>query len=478
MTTTIADLRSALERLQAYQLPESLQTTADISEQGNNIDERYEKARDEYLQKRFQQVFYEHLSTFDGHSVPLPDVPSEEECLELQEEHRAAQAELKATAARVFEKHQALQSKYDTFVSRREEIARMIADIEESDVDSDDEDKENDDGNDDDVKEQDLVAAEQKCLALAKRKNELLLQIERRKADLTLQEKNLEETNRSLTELRTANVDAPDVTLDNLADIEAETDEMERSAKKFEEIRDWNDAMRLIIEEMTGIKILSVRNAEGGKTILLLLQLLESHKLEIRLEPDPRRPNNLRIQDAKFLTSTIIRGDSFDKTTRVELRIPDVDDLVRLCFTMGPVEDLRFLLRETVARISAIVARVHELTALRQKYLTKIGVLRHSGNSFGGEDQEIVCSINEGVTVVLRLTPDCPIGNGSVFVDQIVGVGGWDSEILEDLKERLNDDFHRSPVKLMDSLKEELARLQETGSVSLPTTPTMPVRKR
>ncbi|KAI2510914.1 hypothetical protein MHU86_3535 [Fragilaria crotonensis] len=434
MTTTIAELRSTLERLQAYELPESLQTTSDVTVDGHNFEERYGTARDEYLQKRFQQVFYEHLTSFDGHSVPLPDVPSEEECLELQEQHKAAQIELKATAARVYEKHQELQSKYDMFVSRREEIARMIADMDESVTDSDDEDKENDDGNDDDVMEQELVAKEQKCLALAQRKNELLRQIARREADLMSQEKNLAETTHRLAELRKANPNIPDVTQDTLADIEAGTDEVERGVRKYEEITEWNDGTRCMIEKLTGITILSVTNAEDGKAIILVVQLLGVHELEFRLEPDPRRQSNLRIQSAKFLTSTIVRGASVDNTSQVELRIPEVSDLVRLCSTMGPAEDLRFVLREAVARIDAMVARAHELTTLRQKYLTKIGALHHSGHSFGGEDQEIVCSINEGVTVVLRLTPDCPIGDGSAYLDQIVGVGGWDQGILEGLR--------------------------------------------
>ncbi|KAI2505192.1 hypothetical protein MHU86_9280 [Fragilaria crotonensis] len=189
-----------------------------------------------------------------------------------------------------------------------------------------------------------------------------------------------------------------------------------------------------MIEKLTGITILSVTNAEDGKAIILVVQLLGVHELEFRLEPDPRRQSNLRIQSAKFLTSTIVRGASVDNTSQVELRIPE--------------------------------------------YLTKIGALHHSGHSFGGEDQEIVCSINEGVTVVLRLTPDCPIGDGSAYLDQIVGVGGWDQGILEGLRERVNDARHRSPVKLMDSLKDELSRLQEIGSISLPTTPTMPTRTR
>jgi hypothetical protein len=473
MTTNLSELRSTLARLESYELPESLQSSTDALIDKENIEERYEKARDEYLRKRYHQVFYEHLSTFDGHSVPFPDVPSEEEVCQLRQSHVEAQHKLEETARRVYENYQVLQSKYETFVRRREETARMIADMEESVFDEDD--KENEDI---DVNEQDLVAEEQKCMALAKRKNELLLQLTRKKADLANKEKKLTETTAALEVIRNTNLHLPIVTHENLADFEAETDAMERQVAKYNDIADWYNGMRVVTEELTGVKIMSVTNAENAKDILLTVQLLGAHQLEIRLRPDPRRQSNLRVQSTTFLTPTLIKAPWVENTSPLELRIPDMDDLIRLGGNMGPIEDLRFLLREAVARISVTIARVDELAVLRQKYLTKVGVLHHSGHSFGGEDQEVVCSMNEGVTVVVRLTPDCPIVNGSVYVDQIVGVSGWDQELLEDLKENLNEVRHRGPVKLMEALKAELVRLQETGAVSLPATPTMPKRCR
>jgi hypothetical protein len=469
--TNLSELRSTLERLESYQLPESLQSSPDALIDKENIEERYENARDEYLRKRYFQLFYEHLSTFDGNTVPVPDVPSDEECLELQELHVQAQRKLEETAKSVYEKYQVLQLNYETFVRRRDEIARMIADMEDSVFDEDD--KENEDI---DVNEQDLVAEEQKCIALAKRKNELLLQLTRKKADLANKENKLNETTAALEGIRNANLHLPIVTHNNLADFEAETDAMERQVIKYKEMAEWYNGMRTIIEELTGVKIMSVTNAENGKDILLTVQLLGTHQLEIRLKPDPRRQSNLRLQSTKFLTPTLVTAPLVEDTSPLELRIPNMDDLIRLSGNMGPIEDLRFLLREAVARISITIARVDELAVLRQKYVTKIDMLHNSGHSFGGEDQEVVCSINEGVTVVLRLTPDCPIVNGSVYVDQIVGVSGWDQELLEDLKENLNEVRHRGPVKLMDALKAELIRLQEEGAVSLPETPTMPKR--
>lgn len=471
--TNLSELRSSLERLESYQLPESLQSSADALIDKENIEERYEKARDEYLHKRFYQLFYEHLSTFDGNTVPVPDVPSHKECLELRELHVQAQHKLEETAKGVYENYQVLQSKFETFARRREEIARMIVDMEESVFDEDD--KENEDM---DINEQDLVAEEQKCIALAKRKNELLLLLTRTKADIANKENKLNETTAALEGIRNANVHLPIVTHSNLEAFEAETDIMERQITKYKEMADWYNGMRTVTEELTGVKIISVTNAENGKDILLTVQLLGAHQLEIRLKPDPRRQSNLLLQGTTFLTPTLIKAPLVEDTSPLELRIPSMDDLIHLSGNMGPIEDLRFLLREAVARISITIARVNELSVLRQKYLTKIGMRNNSGHSFGGEDQEVVCSINEGVTVVLRLTPDCPIVNGSVYVDQIVGVSGWDQEVLEALKENLNEVRHQGPVKLMDALKAELIRLQEEGAVSLPETPTMPKRCR
>jgi hypothetical protein len=109
--------------------------------------------------------------------------------------------------------------------------------------------------------------------------------------------------------------------------------------------------------------------------------------------------------------------------------------------------------------------------------LTKIGKSYHSSNSFGGEDQDVVCSLNdEQMTVVLRLTPDCPVSAGSVYMEQLVGVGGWKDDKVQEIKEIIDAQQFSSPVALLRAVKAEIARMAQAGMI-LPRTPTMPLRR-
>jgi hypothetical protein len=223
------------------------------------------------------------------------------------------------------------------------------------------------------------------------------------------------------------------------------------------------------LEELSGMKIIGV-DSIGEQMVNMKVMLLEEHQVMIGLKAVSR--NTLLVASAKFLTSANVSVDQ-----SLELTIPGLDDLVQICSTLGPVDDLRFLLREIMARIRIHKARVQELTVLRKEYLTKIGKLYHSVDSFGGRDQEIVCSLPEGVTVVLRLTPACPMVPGSVKVDQIVGIGGWDEGLIESLKVAVNVSMCRGPRDMMKVLVAEIQRLQADG-MELPKTPTLPQRSK
>jgi hypothetical protein len=479
--TSLSELRSTLAKLEAYELPEILQTTSTNDDTENNtpeqVLERYQKARDEYLGRRAHQVFYEHLGAFDGESVPMPEAPTPEEIEELSLMHRESQQRLHETANLVQSKFELLKTKYETFVHRREDIAKMIQDMEESMMDDDD-DKEN--GYDNTmVEEEDLVTAEQECAALAKRRAELELKLTQMKAELAAKEKKLAQANQKLNEIRQSE-DAPldVVTADNMDEFQVETQELKKKAEKFKEMSEWYDTLGGLMEELTGVKIMSVTSAaEGSSIIFIKVLLLGAHQVEIALKPDQRRhqTNNLRIDHAKFLTPTLIKSSVAQEP--LQLHIPEIHDLVRLSSNLGPVEDLRFLLRETMARVRAYSARVDELAVLRSKYVTKIGKIQHSSHSFGGEDQEVVCSVHEGITVVLRLTPDCPVVSGSSHVDQIVGVSGWEQAVLDEVKDTINAARCRGPLQLMELLKQELERLQKENGVALPSTPSMPQRR-
>jgi hypothetical protein len=116
---------------------------------------------------------------------------------------------------------------------------------------------------------------------------------------------------------------------------------------------------------------------------------------------------------------------------------------------------------------------------LRTKYLTKI--TDPSKNKviygFGGEDQEVLCSLESQITVVLRLTADCPILRGSTYIQRIVGCGGWDDTVLQRIKASVNEQRFCGPVDLMDALVEEIERVVKEEGITIPKTPVLPKRK-
>lgn len=200
---------------------------------------------------------------------------------------------------------------------------------------------------------------------------------------------------------------------------------------------------------------------------------------------------NYRVSSAQFETPTTISdtmhednngngGPSSSSSSVISMTIPPLDDLVTLSNNLKPLHDIQFILREAMSRIRIISQRVDELAQLRLKYLTKITNPMKNKIKFGygGEYQEIVCSLSCQVTVVLRLTCDCPVLDGSAYIHQIVGVSGWDSQCLERMKKKVNTKKWRSPIQVMDSLEEEIRRVVKDEGVCLPKTPSFPMRKK
>ncbi len=198
-----------------------------------------------------------------------------------------------------------------------------------------------------------------------------------------------------------------------------------------------------------------------------------------------------RVNSAQFETPTIITETIHDdhegnnnsnksSETIVSMAIPALDDLVSLSKNMQPLDDIRFILREALARIRIVTQRVDVLAQLKLKYLTKITNPMKNKVKFGygGEYQEVVCSLPCQVTVVLRLTCDCPLLDGSAYIHQIVGVSGWNSECLERIKKKVNMKKWRSPIQTMESLEEEIGKVVRDEGISLPKTPSLPSKRK
>ena len=473
----LSQLKATMESLESYELPEKFAVASStIMEDDDNDAEtvhRYKRARDEYIHRRMLQVFYDHVSSLQGGEFDFPQLPSADEEAELQARQQHVQDELLQTAHNVHVSNQELCKKYTAFCARRQELANMMKDMEQEHSTSLDDQDDNEE--DEDVDPEAFTYQGQHLADTTQRKAELEMELARIRQEKQVALKGLQDTKLQVEELETKRgvLSIRSVSPETIKELESETASMRTKVEELQEMSEWYGGLCQVMEEIGGIKLLGVEQGqeeEEDQNVVASIQLLGSHKIQVTLSS---RGSAFHVESAKFITPTLIKSSENHSESSVQMNIPALDDLVRLAKNLGSVEDLRFLLRESMGRIRTMTARVNELALLRTKFLTKIGTLQSSLYSFGGADQQVVCSLNEGITAVLRLSPDCPMITGSVFMDQLVGVGGWDLDILEKIKDRVNAQPCKSPVAMMEALAKQLGR----DSLSVPGTPSMPGRK-
>ena len=324
------------------------------------------------------------------------------------------------------------------------------------------------------------------------------------------------------------NTDTESSTTFEVDKIEKKTKEIFERARRFREMSDYYGIMNTSYEELGGIKIISVsskkpslhkeesmrqqfqiskeENANSEENtpsplqieedvIYLKIKLFGEHVILVTMTSDGLPKSNkkrllnasspverLRVTNATFLTSRILTDvlpnsneHNRTNTSSIVITIPPIVDLVKHSSNLGPVHDLSFLLRETMARIRSLTTRFDLLKKLRDKYLTKIGDIGdHTSYGHGGEDQEVVCGLNDGVVVTIRLTADFPLIEGSANVHEIIGVGGWDEDVLQLVKIRVNEKKCSDPVAIMDMIVEEIGSLVQ----EIPRTPNLPRKKK
>jgi len=559
----IAQLRSALQRLESYELPDRYMQGAMQGKDGTNskrpaLDERsvrrYRAARDTYVRQRTTELFLQHLSSFDGTTFAFPPpVMTPEAEADLIEREGRAKAELADISRAADERLDMVRARYDALVERREELARTIAEME-SDESGDQQLSQGDDDDDDDamtggtgdVNDEAMAAQEDRLAGLIERRAELEAKLRRIRADRAVVDADVASNRRAVDELRRRSSaggggDSGGAAVDNsgnagnnddandgvddatktIEKIEERTDATLRAAADLKDAAEWYDGMREAIEELGGMRILGIESDNGGSNggsnggtaspaaLIIKFELLYQHVLEVALSSEivagraakNRRHHRgaagetLRVVSAKITTPTIVTASSSaapaasqadtlsndPSTSSIEVRIRQPDDLVVLAANLPPVDDLRFVVRETQGRIRAAIGRSEELATLRSSYLTRIGPVPKNSEEHHG--QEVVCSLPAGVTAVLRLCDDCPLVEGAVYISDIVGVGGWNQSDLNLIKERLNGGAgFASPVALMDALAKEIQRrtthgMSEDKTIELPKTPTLPTRR-
>jgi hypothetical protein len=113
---------------------------------------------------------------------------------------------------------------------------------------------------------------------------------------------------------------------------------------------------------------------------------------------------------------------------------------------------------------------------LRSNYAAQVYDIESSPESsrFGGAEQEVVCAINEGITVALRLGVDCPLVPGSVYISELFGVGGWEEEKLIALKKVVEERRCKGPVEVMEVMVDEIRKRRNKDGWAIPLTPSLP----
>ena len=521
MEGKLKQLQATLNTLQSYKLPTQFELPPDIAKDELSTDEqkknrynvdpdiiqRYVQAKSIYLRQRITELMMEHVQTFDGKSFQFPPPTDLSTLEENKENENHICKKVKRSAEALASNVVLLQADYVNFCERRDEFQRMLKDIEaKNDSVTDDnmknkkekQDKEEIDG---EINEKDMEEQEQKLNELVRKKMTLKSKLDQLKAEKRILVERHGTLNMQWGEMKDLNpkFNVEGQTLSQtLNEMKQHNENMQVTISQLKEKAAWYKSIKEAYEELGGIKILSVdniepknrdnkltTNAHRHQALLTKFLLIDKYILEVTLSPidgtnkkqHVKDDNSLEITDAILYSMKKHESNTpnddvtsiYSEDYTVALPFPSTCDILPIAQTLASKsgENMRFLLRETLSRLRAVEMRAEELSVLRQKYLTKILKNGH----------EIVCSVDEGVTVVIRMTPDCPLIMGTAYVEDIVGIGGWYEDDLKKLKETINrrvnigdlEFVNEKPiVTLMDLLVKELKTLKKPETPHLP----------
>ena len=465
-------IRSELDRLK--QLETQLLSQASWANEGSPrslvdsaLIQRYEEARDLYLQRRLENLLVDHIATYqpDDEEEPFefPHVDDEEEAQALEGRHAKALAKLQTSLDLIQEQVTKLKATKEAVAVRRQELEHMIQDL-----DGDDEEM----GDDDNDTVDDAANQQERIEELQQRKARLQEELAK------IQQETKEAQERALHKQ------------EQLAILQNPQEDLSAQEQKIEELREMKlfyDSLREVLEELGGVKILQVEEDSIKRNLILTLSFYEEYHVQVELEV--YRKVFLKVVHAQWISDPLVypAAENASEETIIGkekkkddffLTMDALDDLVRVAkTTLGPPHDIRFVVRETLARIRIAQERVEELEILRRHVLTKV----HGGN-------QVVCSLNEGLVIIIRLY------ERFIRLDKIVGVGGWDEQttkmIQTSVSERLEKEYPQddtevmlfgskvTPLMIVQYVQNELEQLQTSQGIQHPRTPRFPERKK
>ena len=485
----LGSLRGTLENLTNFELPshytskESKDTTqcgADTFPNSRLL-KRYKSARDTYIHRRTLQMFVELLDSYDPDSgFTLPTVTPEDDEFQRQKNEEVVRA-VKETMDRIEQMRGDNVASFHEFERKRDELNDIVAKLERSNSTDDEDDMSDTEITDEDVHQQEVQLGE-----LAEKRELLEHKLRVVRGRISDIESENDETQRVVNEVRTKTgrdpIDWRSELVSVKETVDAELKEMRERIQELKNSSEFYEGMRELMEELGGVKILeSVQSGEGH---VLQLLLLGSHILELNLDKTlcvrgakllttTSLPVPESTQDTANLTTTLhsisLSNMSFSKilsqTPSESIVIPPLEDLVSYSQSLDSSHGIRFVVCETLARIRTAQSRVVELAHLKRKYAAQIYDIDSSN------EQEVVCALKDGISIALRLGADCPLVKGSVYISELCGVGGWEEEKLQELKNVIGEKRCMGPVEVMEVLVDEMERRRKEEGWVLPRTP-------
>ena len=445
-TTTIDRIRQQVSELDQYDLPENFRDETPKSKTAvvdGALLERYVNLRDDYLKKSIDNTMAKHIPTFDGENFHVPESAIDDK--ELEDKKQIVQSKLQQLNRDVQTNWDQLQADFSRLQERKEDLRKML---EQYEGDGASLNLENED-DEEPVEEEDLQAQQERLLALQQRKKDLLSKLHR-----------LQEEHRDIQIASTeaeASLIVRSHDTETIAEMEKENKILLEKISANKEMSSYFETMRLVTEELSGVRILAVEEGNSEDVdVLLQLEILHSHQVEIGLQADSQHKEGLRVASARLLSPSVVQLDiPTDYAATIDLRIPDLEDLVMLAQPQPRTKALAFVIQETIARIEMTNERAEELRLIYQDESFHIEKSVSSSNSYGRCDHEVIVTLPEfDVKVLLRMTPDCPRLPGSTFLDQISGPNP------DDLKPTLQSSRRmkaKRPITLLRTLKKRLS---------------------
>jgi len=256
---------------------------------------------------------------------------------------------------------------------------------------------------------------------------------------------------------------------DSLSELRKKTDATAAAVEELKGTESWYTAVKSAMGMLSGIEIIETK-AVDKKTlqITLAMELTEKDKMQqsatrknTKAKPSAKQDDEyqlqLRITSGRVSEAIILGaapiGASSSRMAAIRKvhtsALPSLEDLVTASCALEKPEDVRFVIRESKARLNNTFARAVHVKKLSERF-----TISHTNPDL----TEVCVTIKPGVTANLALNVGYPTTSPSIesLSTSALGVGGHSDSDLDEVKEWANKQTWDNVLSMCTGIKERL----------------------